>query len=32
MFWTYDKGTSMLGERYNAGNYCRSKEKREPCM
>ena len=29
MFRTRDEGTSILGERYNAGNNCRSKEKRE---
>ena len=29
IFWTRDEGTSILGERYNAGNNCRSKEERE---
>ena len=29
MFRTRDAGTSIFGERYNAGNNCRSKEKTE---
>ena len=29
IFRTRDEGTSILGERYNAGNNFRSKEKRE---
>ena len=29
IFRTRDKNTSLLGERYNAGNNCRSKEERE---
>ena len=29
IFRTRDEGTSILGERYNAGDNCRSKEYRE---
>ena len=29
IFRTPHEGTSILGERYNAGNHCRSKEKRK---
>jgi hypothetical protein len=29
IFRTRDEGTSILGERYNAGNNCRRKEERE---
>ena len=29
IFRTRDEGTSILGERYNAGNNCRNKEERE---
>ena len=29
VFGTRDEGTSILGERYNAGNNCGSKEKRQ---
>jgi hypothetical protein len=29
IFLTRDVGTSILGERYNAGNYCRSKKESE---
>ena len=29
IFRTHDEDTSILGERYNAGNNCRSKDKRE---
>ena len=33
IFRTRGEDTSILGERYNAGNYCRSKgEKRKPLM
>ena len=30
IFRTHNEGTSILGERYNAGNNCRSKEEKEP--
>ena len=29
IFRTHDAGTSILGERYNAGNNCRSKVERD---
>ena len=32
IFWTLDEGTSIVGEGYNAGNNCRSKEERKARM